>query len=406
MQANASVRGTAWVPPDKIWNPMFLAIFFANMAMNLGQTMSNSLLAKYADSLGAPASQVGVLMSMFAVSALVFRFVAGPALDTFNKKHIIMGAMGVLAIAYVGFSVSETVPSLMVFRLFQGIGNAFGNVCCLAIVADALPKNKFNTGIGYYSCAQVVSQAIGPTVGLQLVDWVGYHWTYIITAAVMLLAVVAALRIQLPPRQPKRFQMHLKNIIAKEALVPASITFFVAMAFTTINALLIVYASKRGVEAGIGLFFTVYALTMLVTRPMVGRLTDRFGFVKVGVPAILMTAVSFVLISLSSNLWMFLLAAFVNAFGYGAVQPALQSLTMKAVPDERRGSASSTNYIGMDSATIVGPTVAGILAETVGYQTMWVLMTIPMFVGVGIVLMQRENIRKIETDFATRVADL
>lgn len=400
-----TVETEAWRPPNKIWNPMFLGIFFANMAMNLGQTMSNSLLAKYADSLGAPASQVGVLMSMFAVTALIFRFVAGPALDTFNKKYIVMGAMGILAAAYIGFSLSATIPALMVFRLLQGVGNAFGNVCCLAIVAEALPKDKFSTGIGYYSCAQVVSQAIGPTVGLQLVAWFGYQYTYIITAFIMLLAVLAATRIKLPPRRPKKFQMKLKNIIAREALTPASITFFVAMGFTTINALLIVYAGKRGVEGGIGLFFTVYALTMLVTRPMVGRLTDRFGFVRVCIPAILMTALSFLIISAADSLWMFLLAAFVNAFGYGAVQPALQSLTMKSVPAGRRGSASSTNYIGMDTATIIGPSVAGVLADAVGYSAMWVMMTIPMLIGLGIVLARRKNIHQIETDFEAREAE-
>lgn len=44
-----------WQTPKKIWNMMFISIFFANMMLNLGQQMSNSLLAKYADALGAPA---------------------------------------------------------------------------------------------------------------------------------------------------------------------------------------------------------------------------------------------------------------------------------------------------------------------------------------------------------------
>ena len=115
----------------------------------------------------------------------------------------------------------------MVFRLLQGIGTAFGNVCCLAIVADALPKKKFNTGIGYYSVAQVVSQAIGPTIGLQLVSWFGYNNTYIINAGVMMLALVTASMIHIPARPHKPFKMKLHNIIAKEALVPTAVTFFV-----------------------------------------------------------------------------------------------------------------------------------------------------------------------------------
>ena len=51
---------TNWQPPKTIWNPMFLSIFFANMALNMGQQMSNSLLSLYANSLGAPADEIGM----------------------------------------------------------------------------------------------------------------------------------------------------------------------------------------------------------------------------------------------------------------------------------------------------------------------------------------------------------
>lgn len=382
---------------------MFVSIFLANMMLNLGQQMSNSLLAKYADALGAPAAQVGLLMSMFALTALAFRFVAGPAMDAFDRRYLVMGAMGCMAVAYLGFGSAAAVRSLMKFRLIQGIGNAFANACCLAIVADVLPKDKFNTGIGYYSCAQVVSQAIGPTVGLGLVKWLGYSTTYYINAVVMVFAVFAAAQVKLPPRVPKKFAMKLPNMIAREAAIPALVTFFVAMGFTCISSFLIVYAQKRGIEDGIGLFFTIYALTMLVTRPAVGRLTEQLGFVKVGIPAIFMTIVSLVLIGFSDQLWMFLLAAFINAFGYGAVQPALQSLCMKSVPQERRGSAASTNYIGMDAATLIGPTMAGFVAGKAGYTPlMWIVMTIPLLIGAGVTFFCRRSIGGIERDFSSR----
>lgn len=395
-----------WQTPEKIWNMMFISIFFANMMLNLGQQMSNSLLAKYADALGAPAPQVGMLMSMFALTALLFRFIAGPAMDAFNRKFLVMGAMGCMAAAYLGFASASAVNTLMIFRLIQGIGNAFANSCCLAMVSDVLPKDKFNTGIGYYSCAQVVSQAIGSTVGLELVRRFGYNITYLINAIVMIVAILVAAQVRLPPRISQKFKLRLHNMIAKEALVPAIITLFVGMGFTCISSFLIVYAAKRGVEEGIGLFFTIYALTMLATRPAVGKLTERFGFVRVGILSIFMTIVSIVFIGFSNRLWMFLFAAFINAFGYGAVQPALQTLCMKSVPQERRGSASSTNYIGMDTATLIGPTLAGMVAGKLGYTPiMWIVMTIPLIIGICITFFFRRNIKHIEDDFVLRIND-
>ena len=401
-----------WQPPTTIWNAMFLSIFFANMTMQLSQQMSNSQLSLYAKSLGSPADQIGSLMSMFAVTALIFRFVSGPAMNSFNRKYLFCMAMGLMTTAYIGFSFAptiapmiglETITVLKFFRLIQGIGNAFGNSCCLTMVADVLPKDKFTTGMSYYACAQVVSQSIGPTVGVLLSDTFGYGNTYRIVACFMISAIVFTyLTVKLAPRKPMPFNLKISNMIAKEALVPAGITFLVAMGFTSINAFMLVYAEERGIE-GASLFFTVYALSMLVTRPVVGKLTDKYGFVKVGIPAIFMTAISLVLIGLSTNLVMLLFAAFVNSCGYGAVQPALQSLCMKSVGSERRGSASSTNYIGMDSATIIGPSVCGIIADKLGYTPiMWATMAIPCVLGALFIFISRKHIAKIESDFQKR----
>lgn len=405
------IENAAWEPPKTIWNPMFLSIFFANMALNMGQQMSNSLLSLYANSLGAPADQIGQLMSMFAVTALIFRFISGPAMNAYNRRKLVGMAMSFMATAYLGFSFApkiapliglEAITILKAFRLLQGVGNAFGSACCLTIVSDTLPKDQFTTGMGYYSVAQVVAQAIGPTIGVFLRDLFGYNTSYIIIFFVMCVAIFTSTRVKLAPRKTIPFSLKLSNMIAKEAIIPASITFMVAMGFTSINAFMLVYAEERGIQGG-SLFFTVYALTLLATRPMIGKLTDKHGFVKVATPSVFMTACSLVLIGISNNTFMLLIAAFVNAFGYGAVQPMLQSLCMKAVPTERRGSAAGTNYIGMDSATIIGPSVCGIVADTFGYTPiMWVVMTVPILAGMVAIFLLKKPIERIEKNFQSK----
>lgn len=400
-----------WEPPKNIWNPMFLSIFFVNMALNLGQQMSNSLLSLYAKSMGSPADQIGQLMSMFAVTALIFRFISGPAMNSFDKKKLVALSMTCMATAYLGFSFSpviakalgvDTILVMKVFRMIQGVGNAFGNSCCLTIVADVLPKDKFTTGMGYYACAQVVAQSIGPTIGILLRDTLGYTKVYILFAVLMGMAIVASQLVKTAPQQKVPFKLRFDNMIAKEALIPAMVTLLVAMGYTTINAFLLVYAEERGISGG-SLFFTVYALTMLATRPMVGNLTDKYGFVKVCIPSILATAASLALIGYATNTPTLLFAAFINAFGYGAVQPMLQSLCIKAVPPERRGSASSTNFIFMDAATIVGPSVCGWVAEKMGYTpAMWLVMTVPVLLAVFFVFLFRNHIKGIEENFQNR----
>lgn len=408
MKTSDKIGNGSYQPPEKILNYMFVSIFLANMALNMGQQMSNSLLSLYAKSIGTPADQIGQLMSMFAVTALIFRFVSGPAMNAFNRKLLLTFAMLCMTTAYLGFSFAEQISSLTGiqtirilkgFRLVQGVGNAFGNSCCLTIASDTLPKDKFTSGMGYYACAQVVSQAVGSPVGILLRDTFGYHTTYIINAVVMLAAIAAASQVKLAPRESRPFSLSFDNIIAREALPPTLIVFMVNIGFTSINAFLLVYAEERGIE-GASLFFTVYAVVLLLTRPLVGRLTDKYGFVKVGIPSLFMNVVSLTLIGFADSLPVLLLASVVNAFGYGAVQPMLQSLCMQSVPPERRGSAASTNFIGMDSATILGPIICGKAAALMGYTPiMWLAMTVPVLVGILCTFLFRKRIHIIEEGF-------
>lgn len=381
-----------------IWNKNFISVFIANACMNMSQQMMNSLVAKYANHLGAAASVVGLVTSMFAVTALIFKIVSGPAIDAFNRKWILAGAMCIMATAYFGYSLSNSVPMLIASRLIQGTGQAFTATCCLALAADTLPPEKFGSGIGIFSMAQAAAQAIGPTVALTLVNAVGYNATFAIGGCIMLFAAFMATRVNTSKIEYKSFKITFDNVFAKEAVMPAVMLFFLAMTFCVINSFLIIFGGEQGVE-NIGYYFTVYAATLLVTRPMIGKLTDRFGLVKILIPALFCFAGSFMIISISDSLWMFLLAAFVAAFGYGACQPAIQTLCMKCVPVERRGAGSSTNYIGNDLGQLVGPIVAGALVESFGYASVWRLMTVPVGIAAVVALCFSGRIAEVEASF-------
>ena len=388
--------------PTKIWNRTFISLFFANLAFNLGLSMSNSLISVYVNSMGAADSTIGMVMASFTISSILMRLVSSPIMDTYNRKYIVVCAATTLAVAFFGFSISKDIPTLMAFRLLQGAGMAFGNACCLAMVSEALPKDKYNSGIGYYSLAQVMCQAVGPMVGLTLsgIPSIGYSGTFAINGGVMLLAAFLALMIKVNFKRTKKLKISFNNIIAKEALLPTAMMFLLATGGGAVGSFLIIFAKAQGITTNIGLYFTTSAVMMLITRPFVGRLIDKFGIVNVLVPALFCNVLSFVIISYSTSMLGFLLAAVISAFGQGACQPAIMALSMKTVTNDRRGAASSTNYIGMDMGVMVGPVVAGNVAEAFGYVAMWRIMTIPFFVGMAFMLIFRKVFSGIEKKFA------
>jgi MFS family permease len=305
-----------------------------------------------------------------------------------------------LAVAFSGFSISNSIPMVVGFRLIQGCGMAFGNACCLVMVADMLPKDKYNSGLGYYSLAHVVSGAVGPSVGLALVDAAGFRVTYTLTACLMLLAAFLTLQLRIDFKRTKKLKLAFNNIIAMEAILPVGVNFIMVLGGAGVSSFLFIFARGQGVAGNIGLYFTISALTMLVTRPFLGKLTDKYGITRVAIPALSFNVISMFIISYSTTLAGFLSAAVVSAFGQGAFGPAIQALTMKAVPTDRRGAASSTNYIGMDLGSMLGPLAAGQVAHIFGYTLMWRIMVIPFIIAAIVLVVFRKNIIRIEKDFA------
>ena len=386
---------------ETIWNPIFLSVFITNICLNMGQQMMNTLIPKFAYALGATATVVGMAASIFTVTALAVRPFSGPASDSFSKKKLLMICIVDVFVAFLIFSMAQSVPVVIAARLIQGVGTGCIAPLCLAMAGDALPKSKMSSGIGIYALAQAVAQAIGPNIGLTLSSKIGYNKTFLVGAAVMAVGFVVAFLMKEPerttPYQPYRIE--LKRIVAKEAIPSSLLLFFLSLAFSCISSYLAIYGELRGVE-NIGLYFTVYAGILLLTRPFAGGISDKYGFDKVIVPGIICFAVSFFMISISQNLIMFLIAAAIGSCGYGACQPTIQALSLQKVPQESRGAGTSTNYIFMDLGMLCGPLLGGQvveffqrqgLEEVVCYSNIYRFMLIPMAVALLFFIINRKK---------------
>lgn len=365
----------------------------------MGQQMVNVLIALYADWLGASTVLVGFAVSAFAYTSLGFKIVSAPAIDAFSRKKILVISLVAVAASYCVFSVSTNIVVVVIARLLQGSAMAFSFTCCLAMATDTLPRERVNSGIGYFSLAQAACMAIGPMVGLTLSDAFGYNAAFAIAGVVMLVAVGCAMMVKEPPHKRRPFKITPNSFFAFEAIVPVCIASLLVIAFCNVNSFLALYAEERGVD-NIGLYFTVNAVLMLFSRPFTGKLADKFGLVKVVLPSMVFFALSFVVISQADTLWKFLIAAVLSAFGYGAAGPLLQACCMESVPPERRGAASSACFIGIDAANIIGPVLAGSIAGVTGYQPMWLILEVFIVAAFALTLAFRKKIGQIERDFA------
>lgn len=391
---------------ESIWNSAFINIFVINIILNLIQFMTTALIPKFAAHLGATATIIGMVTSMFAITALGVRPIVGPSSSYFKKNNLLAASTAIIILAFICYGLASNISMIIAGRLLHGIGMGFLAPISLALASDALPESRMASGIGVFSLGQAIATAIGPMLGLELVRVYGYSAVFLISACATCLVLVLSLRLKTEAPVPnQRFTISLNNIIAPEVIIPTVIMFFLAGAFSCINSFILIYGGAIGIEE-IGLFFTAYAVCLLFTRPVSGRISERYGISATIIPGILIFALSFILISFSRSLPMFILAGAVSACGYGICQPSIQTLCMKLVSSERRGVAGNTNYIGVDAGYLITPSIAGFIvsmvqdkggSEVSGYAAMYRFMTIPILIAFAVFLWNRKHLTGSKT---------
>ncbi|MGI6741981.1 MAG: MFS transporter [Brevefilum sp.] len=375
-----------------IWNPLFTNMFIINTLISLSTSMMNVIITKYAASIGASLTTVGLVSSLFALTALIFRFFVGPVIDYFNKRSVLIATFIIFFVSYLLVSFSNSIPILIFSRLLMGVGLAFSSTLILTNASNSLPVEKMGAGIGLLSLGSAISSAISPAIGLKLVEVSGYKTTFLINAGIMLTVLGFFILKKMKLGKRGDFSITLRTILSKEVLVPTIIFFLLGMTNHLFNAFLILYSEMQGVFSGVGYFFTISAITLIFARPLIGKLTDKYGLMWAVVPSLICFSASLILLSFSKTLGMFLVAGFLSAFGFSSVQPAIFAATMKNTDIDRRGAAISTSYIGIDLGTLTGPIVGGAIAGKFGYVWMWRVMIIPVLIALTIGLINRQEL--------------
>ena len=162
----------------------------------------------------------------------------------------------------------------------------------------------------------------------------------------------------------------------------------------SVNSFLILYAESKNIE-NIGLFFTVNAIVLVISRPILAKIGIRIGHEKILIASTISFILSLLLISIAPNLIVFLIASILFALGYGAQLPIIQTLCLKSVDKSKSGAASATCYYGSDLGYLIGPIVAGKLVEMTNYSTMYRLMILFLITALLIIFMQLNKLKKL-----------
>lgn len=361
----------------KLWTKNFVLIIITNLITFFGFQMLTPTLPLYVEKLGGSQTEAGFVIGIFAISAVVIRPIAGRGLDLYGRKGIFIIGLGVFLISALAYNWVPTVLSLLILRFIHGFGWGASSTAAGTIASDIIPRKRLAEGMGYFGIAGDIAMAVGPALGLFLTSSRGFPTLFFSSAAAILIAMVLAFLITLRPDNPVAGEVNhgvRPAYFEKTAFRPSLVMFFVTMTFGAIVSFLALYASQLGIS-NVGLFFTLYALALMISRPLFGRLADKRDNDIIIVSGMLAIFAALIILSQARAVGhpyqMLLLAAVVYGLGFGAVQPSLQAMAVRNISFNRRGAANATFFSAFDLGIGLGSALWGVIAEQSGYNVMY-----------------------------------
>ena len=367
----------------------------ANFTLFFAFYVLTPLLPLYlSEHFGAPKDVIGLVLSGYTITALLFRPFSGYFVDSFPRRTVLMVCFGAFAIFFAGYLAASTLLLFTIVRTLHG--GPFGalTVANSTAAIDVLPSSRRTEGIGYYGLSNNLSMAIAPTIGIFI-----YKYTDSFELLFWLALVVACAgwlidaTVKFPDKEIVRNKSKLswdRFFLVRGWLLGLNMVAF-GFSFGVLSNYLAIYGKEvMGITGGTGTYFLLCSVGLIISRLQggkalrEGRLTHNAGS---GMVISLVGYTLFILMPTLSSLFtlhtsLFTLigyygSALLIGLGNGHMWPAFQNMTICVARNNQRGTANSTILISWDIGMGLGVLLGGVIAEYLGYDaSFWTVVII------------------------------
>ncbi|MDR2833207.1 MAG: MFS transporter [Streptococcaceae bacterium] len=365
---------------EKLWTETFVV----NMLLNFIFLFVFYLLTVIIGSVAmknyhAPASLAGMLSGIFVIGSFVGRLWTGQMLSKWGKrKMLFLGATWFL-VFLLGYYLLHNIYLLLIVRLFHGVGFGIAQTASGTVAGTIVPKSRRGEGIGYYSLSVTLASALGPFLSIFLYNNWDFTAILHLSSILLFMSIIGIFFLKLPKETldtKKRLSFKFSQLFEKNALPIAFVALLTGVAFSSILSFLAGYTQNiQLVQAG-STFFVVYAIFILISRPITGRLFDAKGDNIVLYPVFVLFALGLFLIASAHSTVTLLISAAIIGLGFGSFSPFGQAIAIRLSKANNIGSATSTFFGLMDIGVGVGPFILGALLPLVGYRNLYFIVAI------------------------------
>ena len=356
--------------------------FFANVN-------AYNLLPLYLQALGARTGEIGTVMAMFSVAAILAQAITGRLLDRGWRKPCLLIAVALLTAVSAAFGLTARLGwPLYCLRFLQGLGFAVYMTSSMTLIADLAPPTRRAEAVGIYGTGGLVAVALGPAVGEFILGAWGFPAFFAATVAAATAALALAASVPVPPNVPAPPGPRL----GWEGWVPFLPVLLPGFQYGLANVIVFVFLPPFARALGlprVGPFYIAYTGAAILVRFVGGGLADRIGRRRVIVPALGAMTAGILLCSGLHGTWLLVTIGLLNGTAQGFVMPAANALAFERAPSGRRGHAlalyNGANLVG----AALGASGFGWLVQALGYRPAFMLASGVLALGSWVFWRQR-----------------
>ena len=382
---------------SKLWTRTFIVLMGINFCSALSFYLTMVKMTEFAiDTYGVVTSVAGLTLTAYVISALLTRLFFGGKIDSWGVKRSLAIGTCINAAAMALYLVPMGFAPLLVVRVVHGFAFALMSGSAAAGAALVIPHDRYGEGIGYFSMMQALATGIGPFVAILITNvFGGYVPMFGVATVFALLAVASLFLLDIPasaaqrardardassPVEPEAHHMRVKrglSSLIQFSVIPLAATLFLCyLGYSGILSFVTLCAQERGLSDAVSLYFVVYAIVILVSRPPVGRRVDRTGENSVIYWCFLSLMVGLIMLAFATNGVLLLVSAAFVGFGIGATQSIVQAVIARDTPQDELGKANSTFFMSMDLGSGIGPIAIGAIIPFIGYSGSYLVLAV------------------------------
>lgn len=337
------------------------------------------VLALFAESLGASPERIGVIVSVSTLTGVFLKLPSGALSDIYGRRMLLR--VGVIAFGVPPFFYPfiSDLNVLTWLRLFHGLATAIFAPSALATVAE-LYRERRGAALGTYTACTQSGALLGPFIGGYLAFAYGFSSAFLTAGLFGCAAIVMFYSLHLSPPPPRLHDKGLASVWSemwkgfsivarnRKVLVTSSTDAAKMIANGALMAFLPLYGISVGLNAGeVGLLFSIQSLTSFISKPIMGRVSDRMGRQPLIMLGLVICAATFVSIPHVSELALLLVLS--AGFGFGEAVVSSSSSAFVADSSEFKTLGAGMGMQGTigDIGHASGPLLAGVLIANMSY---------------------------------------